>query len=156
MQQRIIQENQETYVPHPHEDIIENVPSNKRDFIIHDYNEYTNTHTVSFRAHQLVWFILGIIETLLVFRFVFKMIGANTYSGFTDFVYTVSYPFAAPFLGILPANGNGAMLIEWSTLIGMVVYLVIAYGLIEVIHLLTPLPENNNTRSVTKRTRYAL
>lgn len=146
------QTTQDLYIPNPHNDIIENVPSTDRDFVI---QEYEPAGSSSIRAYQIIWFGFGVIETLLVFRFVLEMVGANTYSNFTNLVYTLSYPFAAPFFGILPSTGNGIILIEWTTLIGMAVYLVITYGLLEVIHMMTPI-RDNNTRSITRRTRYAL
>lgn len=152
IQKNVTQTTEQTYTPHPEQDIIENVPMSKNDYIIQDYD---TTSAAPIRTYQLIWFGLGVIETLMVFRFILKMVGANTYSGFTDFVYMISYPFALPFQGILPITGNGVMILEWSTLIGMAVYIVIAYGLLEIVQLLTPLPQQS-TRSVTKRTRYAV
>ncbi|MET1033608.1 MAG: hypothetical protein ABWX94_03850, partial [Candidatus Saccharimonadales bacterium] len=48
-------------------------------------------------AANVVWYILGIIEILLGFRFVLKLFGANPESGFVDFVYTTSGILTAPF-----------------------------------------------------------
>lgn len=146
---------EDTYIPDPDADIIENVPSRRKNIIMQDAQ--TRRTIVLFRSYQLIWFFLGVIETLLVFRFILKMIGASTISGFTDFVYALSLPFATPFLGMLPASVSGASILEWSTLIGMIVYLVVAFGLIEIIRLLTPLPTTqDSTAMITRKTRYAL
>src|SRR6478609_2357189 len=48
-------------------------------------------------AANVVWYILGVIEILLAFRFVLKLLGANPNSGFVDFVYSVSGVLTAPF-----------------------------------------------------------
>lgn len=91
-----------------------------------------------FRAHQVVWYILGLIEVLLGFRFILAMIGANPNSGFTALIYTLSAPFALPFRGIVSSTQIGSSVIEWSTLIAMLVYLVLAYGLVKLFQIAKP------------------
>jgi len=142
----------EEYIPDPDEDIIEEVPSATKPVVIADTSSDRNI--LLFRIYQLTWFVLGVIETLLLFRFVFKMIGANTFSGFTDFIYSLSDPLTAPFMNILPATTSNASVMEWSTLIAIIVYLVIAYGIFELLELWTPLQRQQ--RHIHKRTRYAL
>ena len=91
-----------------------------------------------FRFYQIIWYILGVIETLLLLRFVLKMIGANPFSGFVSFVYAVSDPFALPFQGIVPSVVSGVNVIEWSTIIAAVVYFLLAYGIIELFQFIKP------------------
>ena len=50
-----------------------------------------------FRSYQVIWYLLGVIEVLLGFRVLLKLLGANVQSGFTSFIYSVSSPFALPF-----------------------------------------------------------
>jgi len=81
-------------------------------------------------ASRLIWLIAGIIVTLLAFRFVFILLGANPSNGFANFIYTVSYPFAAPFFGLFSYHSQyGIARFETASLIGIVVYSLIAYGL---------------------------
>ena len=96
------------------------------------------TKKAIFRTYQIIWYILGVIEVLLAFRFVLKLLGASTYSGFTNFIYSVSDPLALPFAGILGTTSTSASVLEWSTLIAMAVYAVIAYGLVELLQLIKP------------------
>ena len=100
-------------------------------------NEY-QTKKVIFRTYQIIWYILGVIEVMLVFRVVLKLLGANTFSGFTNFIYLVSNPFALPIAGILGVTGLSQMTFEWSTLIAMAVYAVIAYGIVALFQLVKP------------------
>ena len=93
---------------------------------------------VIFRSYQIIWYILGVIEVLLAFRVVLKLLGASTLSGFTNFIYAISRPFALPFFGILRTTASSDLVFEWSTLIGMVVYVIIAYGLVELFQLVKP------------------
>ena len=86
-----------------------------------------------------IWLLLGVVETLLAFRFVLKLFGANPESGFTSFVYAVSSPFTAPFRGIFSTpttDGDVTTAVfETSTLVAMVVYAVVVWGLIKLVNL---------------------
>lgn len=93
---------------------------------------------VIFRAYQIIWYILGVVEVLLAFRFVLRFLGANPDTGFTSFIYNLSAPFALPFRGVIRATQVGNSTIEWSTLIAMIVYLIIAYGLVKLFQLIKP------------------
>lgn len=96
------------------------------------------TKKAIFRTYQIIWYILGVIEVLLAFRIVLKFLGANSYSGFTSFIYTLSSPFSVPFAGILGVTGFEAMIFEWSTFIAMIVYAIIAYGVVALFQIVKP------------------
>jgi hypothetical protein len=96
------------------------------------------TKKAIFRTYQIIWYILGVIEVVLAFRVLLKLLGANTYSGFTSFIYAISDPFALPFAGILGITGISEMVLEWSTLIAMAVYAIIAYGIVALFQLIKP------------------
>ncbi len=92
-----------------------------------------------FRTYQYVWYILGLIEVLLAFRLILKMLGANPGSGFVSFIYGISDLFALPFAGILGTTAtNAGSVFEWSTLIAMAVYLVVAWGIVKLLQLIKP------------------
>ncbi len=96
------------------------------------------TKKAIFRSYHIIWYIVGVVEVLLAFRVILKLLGANTYSGFTSFIYTVSNPFALPFAGILGVTASSDMVFEWSTLIAMAVYVVLAYGGVQLLQLVKP------------------
>lgn len=83
-----------------------------------------------YRGTQVVWYLLGLIEVLLAFRLVLKLLGANAGAGFTDFVYTVTAPLVAPFLSVFRVSKVEGSVFEWTTILAMFVYWVIAWGLI--------------------------
>lgn len=91
-----------------------------------------------FRTYQVIWYIVGVIEVLLIFRIILKMLAANANSGFTFLVYTLSAPFAVPFQGILNISYVEGSVFEWTTFIAMIVYVVLAYGLVELFQLIKP------------------
>lgn len=81
-------------------------------------------------ASRVVWFVAGVIIALLAFRFVLMLAGANRGSGFVDFIYNVSYPFAAPFFGIFNYHTTyGTSRVELTTLVAIAVYALIAWGI---------------------------
>ena len=100
--------------------------------------EVTNTKRL-FYSYQIIWYVLALIEIILAFRFVLKLTGANPTSGFADFIYSISYPFAQPFLSLFQASvTKGAEttgFFEWSTLVAAAVYSLIAWGLIKILKL---------------------
>lgn len=91
-----------------------------------------------FRAYQIIWYLLGAIEIFLTFRVILKLFGASTASGFTDFIYAISNPFALPFAGIFGITEISEMTFEWSTLIAMVVYAIVAYGIVSLFQIVKP------------------
>ena len=65
----------------------------------HPQKVYEKKKTI-FRTYQVIWYILGVIEILLTFRVVLKMLGANISSPFVSLIYVITDPLAAPFRGI--------------------------------------------------------
>ena len=81
-------------------------------------------------AARIVWYIAGVVLALLAFRFVLVLLGANPANGFTNFIYTISHPFAAPFFGIFGYSLRyGVSRVEVSTLVAMAAYALVAYGI---------------------------
>lgn len=89
------------------------------------------------KTRRSVYYILGILESLLIFRFIFKLLGANPTNTFVSLMYTLSGIFLAPFLTIFRAAKNPGIettsVLEPATLIAMAVYALIAYGIIKLI-----------------------
>ena len=99
---------------------------------------YTRKKAI-FRTYQAIWYVLGVVEVLLAFRVVLRLLGANPNSGFTAIIYALSGPLALPFRGVVRASAlGGSSVMEWSTLIAMIVYAVIAYGLVKLFQLVKP------------------
>ncbi len=94
-------------------------------------NSYNSPTTKPlFKGTQIVWYILGLIEILLLFRFVLKLLGANPEAGFTSFIYNVTYIFAAPFLNVFRLTYVEGSIFEWTSLLAMLVYWMIAVAIV--------------------------
>ena len=96
-----------------------------------------------FRFNQVIWYILGFVEVLLVFRTILKILGANPFAGFASLIYAITTPLVAPFNGILSISVTGNSVIEWSTIIAAIVYLCIAGGLVYLLDLIYPITPND-------------
>ena len=84
-----------------------------------------------YRATQIVWYVFGLLEILLAFRFVMKVLGANPAAGFTSFIYGITYAFATPFITVFRVTYVEGSIFEWTTLLAMLVYWVIALCIIQ-------------------------
>ena len=76
----------------------------------------------SFKATQLIWLGLVMLEALIALRIGLKLIGANPNNPFAAFVYNVSHIFLFPFEGLVGTPAFGGMVLELSSIIAMVVY----------------------------------
>jgi hypothetical protein len=80
---------------------------------------------------NVVYFLCSVLEIVLALRFFFRLLGASRDSGFTQFLYNLSHVFVVPFNGIFhdQALGTGNVF-EFSTLIAMLVFALLAWGLV--------------------------
>lgn len=91
-----------------------------------------------FRSYQVIWYILVLVEILLIFRITLKALGANPFAGFTNLIYVITNPLALPFQGILGTNVVEGSVFEWSTIIAAFVYFLLAWGIVSLFQLLKP------------------
>lgn len=86
-----------------------------------------------------IWYVIGLVEVVLVFRFILKLFGANPNSGFVDFAYTISGLFSAPFRGIFSTPTQEGDIVrsvfETGTLVAIIVYALIGWGLVKLVNL---------------------
>ncbi len=68
-----------------------------------------------------------------MFRFLLKLTGANPGAGFTSFIYGVTYVFTAPFLSVFHITKIAGSIFEWTTLLAMLVYGLVAWGIVKLL-----------------------
>lgn len=97
-------------------------------------NAYTSTTTKPlYKATQIVQYLAWILEGLLAFRFLLRLFQANPAAGFTDFIYSITYPFVAPFFRVFQITDIDGNIFEWTTLLAMVVYWLLALAIIRLL-----------------------
>lgn len=93
------------------------------------------------QVEQIIYFSLGVLEVLLVFRFILKITGAGQGSSFVQFIYNASRLFILPFEGIFRrAVSEGietSSVVEPSTLVAIVVYAVLVWGIVSLMRMLS-------------------
>ena len=95
----------------------------------------------TFKATQLIWLLLGILEVMLVLRFALKLIAANPASPIAVAIYGFTGLFLIPFAGLTATPAVGGMVLEITTLIAMAVYALIAYAVERVVWLIFYRPQ---------------
>jgi hypothetical protein len=91
----------------------------------------------NFRAAAVVGFVVGIVDILIAARFLGKLLGASSQSAFVNFIYQASSPLVAPFKGIFGNSGSSTNSFETASLVAIVVYAVIGWGLVVLIRIAT-------------------
>jgi hypothetical protein len=87
------------------------------------FDPYAARRAGSARLVQAIYLVFGLIEGLLLIRFLLRALGANPEAGFAQAIYGVTGLLVAPFAGIFgtPQVGGGAAL-EVPTLVALLVY----------------------------------
>ncbi len=83
-----------------------------------------------YKGTQIVWYILGLLEILFAFRFSLKLLAANQSAGFTSFIYGVTNIFVSPFNAVFRVTSVENNIFEWTTVLAMIVYWIVAVGII--------------------------
>ena len=103
----------------------------------------------TFKATQVIWLLLAILEAMLALRFGLKLIGANPASPIAVFVYGFTGLFLFPFAGLTGAPSAGGMVLEFSTLIAMLVYGLIAWAIERILWVIFYRPRGPVTQTTT-------
>ena len=90
----------------------------------------------TFKVTQIIWLLLVLLEAVIALRVVFKLIAVNADNLFATLLYGVTNLFVAPFASLVGAPKAGGMVLEISTIIAMIVYLLIAWALERIVYVL--------------------
>jgi len=97
--------------------------------------ETKSVATSSLKIEYLIYFAFGVLEILLAFRLVLKLMGASVTSGFVRFIYSLTGVFILPFEGIFRRGFTQGIettsVLEPSTLVALIVYAVLAWGIVK-------------------------
>ncbi len=127
-----------------------------------DYKEVRTTEheagreqrVATFKATQLIWLLLGLLEAAIALRVIFKLLGVNEANSFATLLYSITGFFLAPFASLAKAPAAGGSVLEVSSIIAMIVYLLIGWALERIVYVLILPPAwtgerqtNNNCRA---------
>lgn len=87
---------------------------------------------------RIVWFLTGLIDVGLAFRFALELLGANAAAGFTQFVYGITASLMSPFEAVFGTLRAEGAVFDWSVLLAIAVYSVVGWGIVALIDAVTP------------------
>jgi uncharacterized protein YggT (Ycf19 family) len=142
------------YPPEEPADRVEHVevqqyPEGDRQTVVVENREFAQ-RAAGYRAVQIVWLLFGILEGLIVIRILLRLFGANPGSPFANFIYGVTGPFLAPFVGLFGDPGVGNMVLELSTIVGLIVYALLGWLLARIVWLLIYRPSARSVSTVDR------
>ncbi len=92
------------------------------------------------KTRRIIYYILGALQVLFVFRLVFKVLGANPESTFVAIIYSVTNLFLAPFAGIFRMAVTKGIetqsVLEPSLIIAMIVYAILAWSITKLLDII--------------------
>lgn len=88
------------------------------------------------RGNAWIWYIVGIIDLLLLLRLIFFLLGARAV-GFADLLYGITSPLVAPFRGIFPNPQVEGSHFDTAALAAIVVYAIFGWIVSRLIDLAT-------------------
>jgi hypothetical protein len=91
------------------------------------YDPYEGRRLAAHRLTQVIYWVFALIEGLIAIRLILKALGANPSAGFAQFIYGVTAPLVAPFVGLFgnPAYQNSVL--ELSSIVALIVYALVAW-----------------------------
>jgi uncharacterized protein YggT (Ycf19 family) len=100
------------------------------------YDPFEGRRLAAYRITQLIYWIFALVEGLLAIRLILKVLGANPTAGFAQFIYSITTPLVAPFLGLFgnPAYQNSVL--ELSSIVALIVYALLAWLLAKLVWVL--------------------
>jgi hypothetical protein len=90
----------------------------------------------TFKATQLVWLLLGILEVLLVLRILLKLLAANPGSPIAALIYGVTDLFLLPFAGLITNPSTGGLVLEITTFFAMLIFALVGWAVERIIWLI--------------------
>lgn len=89
--------------------------------------EVKETEPASDTLRRIISILFTLAGIVLIFRFVFKLFGANPDNQFVDFLYGITEPYVGIFSGIFAETEWGNGVFEPATLIALVVLFVVSW-----------------------------
>ncbi|MGB8644810.1 MAG: YggT family protein [Anaerolineae bacterium] len=110
---------------------------------------YASRRVILYRMQQAMGIILVFVEGLIAIRFILRLLGANASAGFAQLIYGITAPLVAPFVGLFGTPRFDGSVFEFTSLVAMVVYALVAWLIIRVVFMFFG---ETRTGLVTQRT----
>jgi uncharacterized protein YggT (Ycf19 family) len=85
-------------------------------------------------VESVIYTIFSIIEIFLVFRVLFKVLGANPHNIIAQFIYRTSDPLVSPFEGLFKSINFHYFTLDTNGIIAIIVYSIAGYIILEILN----------------------
>ncbi|HEX8968396.1 MAG TPA: YggT family protein [Chloroflexota bacterium] len=134
--------------PHVTE-VHDNVPGTRADQVeSFAYDPYEGRRLAAYRMTQLVYWVFGLVEGLILIRAVLKALGANPAAGFAQLIYGLTAPLVGPFVGLFNNPAYQGSVLELSSIVALIVYGLLAWLIARLVWILL-----GETRSAVRTRR---
>jgi YggT family protein len=100
-----------------------------------------NQNSAMARVVNIVYYLFGALELLLVVRVILHLLGVNAENGFASFINGLSALFVAPFASLLQnPTLSATSVLEITTIIAMIAYAIAAWLIGRMVWLLLSRP----------------
>jgi uncharacterized protein YggT (Ycf19 family) len=91
------------------------------------YDPFEARRVAAYRITQIVYWVFALIEGLIAIRLVLRALGANPNAGFAQFIYGITTPLVAPFMGLFGNPSYQNSVLELSSIVALIVYALVAW-----------------------------
>ncbi len=91
------------------------------------YDPFEGRRIAAYRLTQIIYWVFALVEGLIAIRLVLRALGANPSAGFAQFVYGVTGPLVAPFIGLFGNPTYQSSVLELSSIVAVIVYGLVAW-----------------------------
>ena len=107
-----------------------------RDVRTTEHEQGQEQRAATFKVTQIIWLLLALLEAAIALRVLFKLIAVNAANPFAALLYGVTNLFVGPFKSLVgnPTSSNNVL--EITSIIAMLVYLLIAWGIERIVNVL--------------------
>jgi uncharacterized protein YggT (Ycf19 family) len=85
---------------------------------------------------RFLWWGTAVLEGFIGLRVLLRMMAADPNNAFANFIYSFTNVFLSPFSGLTATPQSGGIVLEISSVIAMLVYLLLAWVFIELLRLI--------------------
>jgi hypothetical protein len=97
---------------------------------------YEPRRAIAYKVQQAIYLLFGILEGLIAIRFILRLLGANPEAGFAAFIYGVTAPFLAAFVGLFGTPQYNGSVLELHSIVAIIFYALLAWALAKLAWLL--------------------
>lgn len=102
------------------------------------------------RINGIIWLLFGVLAVIIGMRVVLKLLAANPENGFASFIYRVARAFVWPFFGLVAEPASNGNVVELSSIIAIIVYLLVAWGITRLVYLVMMPSRVRHERTVNR------